>query len=89
MTKLEIAQALSAQSGMPLSDAIHATDGIIEVFKKCFATGNNIYLRGFGTFKIIERKAKKVRNIKESSSFICPAKNTVKFIPSNQLTIKK
>ena len=89
MTKLEIAQQLAERNRMPLADAIHAVDGITEIIGKAFAEGHSIFLRGFGTFRIVERKAKVVQNIKEKTSVQLPAHKTVKFTPSKLLTIKQ
>lgn len=89
MQKINIAQELAKQTGLQRSDATKATDAFFNIMAQSFANGDSIFIRGFGTFKIITRAPKKVRNIKAGSSYIVPTHNTVKFIPSNQLTIKQ
>ena len=89
MTKLEITRDMADRTGLSLADATRATDAFVEILKDAFASGNNIYIRQFGTFALTNRKAKKVRNIKEHRSYIAPAHNTIVFKPSKSLTIKQ
>jgi len=46
---------------------------------------DNVYLRKFGTFKLVKRKAKKGRNIKAGTSVDIPERTVVKFVPSDWL----
>lgn len=85
MTKLELAEALSIKTGLPKSDALVAIDGLIEAAKDAFARGSNIYLRGFGTFRLEERAAKKARNIRNGTIVSVPAHCVVKFKPCDEL----
>ena len=48
------------------------------------AEGDNVYLRGFGTFHIIERKEKVGRNISKNTSVVIPAHKIPKFKPSKE-----
>ena len=89
MTKLEISRELAARTGLPLADAIRATEGIVDVLKEAFAEGSSVYLRGFGTFKIVGRKQKAARDIRNGVRIMVPAHNTVKFIPSVSLKVKQ
>ena len=85
MTKNELADALSAKTGLTKSDAIVAIDGFIEAAKETLAKNKNIYLRGFGTFKVEERKAKTGRDISKGKAVRIPAHCVVKFKPCNEL----
>ena len=85
MTKNELADALSAKTGLTKSDAIVAIDGVIEAAKETLAKNKNIYLRGFGTFKLEYRKAKKARNISKRTTIDVPAHCVVKFKPCDEL----
>lgn len=89
MTKLEISRALAEHTRMPLADATRSTDAFFDILKDAFANGRNIFVRGFGTFKVIERKQKVARDIRKGTQVIIPARKAVKFIPSNQLTVKQ
>ena len=48
------------------------------------AEGENVYLRGFGTFGVIERKEKLGRNISKNTSVVIPAHKIPKFKPSKE-----
>jgi DNA-binding protein HU-beta len=48
------------------------------------ANGENVYLRGFGTFEIKHRAAKKGRNISKNTSVLIPAHNIPKFKPRKE-----
>ena len=89
MTKLEISRELAVRSRLSLSDAIRSTDSFFDILKDAFANARDIFVRGFGTFKVIERKPKVARDIRKGTQVIVPARKAVKFIPSNQLTVKQ
>ncbi len=85
MTKNELADALVSKTGLSKSDALIAIDGLIDAAKDAFVRGSNIYLRGFGTFKVEERKAKTGRDINKGKAVRIPAHCVVKFKPCNEL----
>jgi len=62
---------------------------IIEIFfdefTKALSRGENIEIRGFGTFKIVVRKARTGRNPKNSEIVQIPQKNAVKWKMSKVL----
>lgn len=89
MTKLEIARELAERKEMPLADAIKAVDGVIDIMKDAFKNGRNVYLRGFGSFVIKERKEKTGRNPRTGEVIIIPAHKEVKFNQSQSLIVKQ
>lgn len=89
MTKLEIARELAERKDMPLADAIKAVDGVIDIMKDAFKNGRNVYLRGFGSFVIKERKEKTGRNPRTGEVIIIPAHKEVKFNQSQSLIVKQ
>lgn len=89
MTKLEIARELAERKDMPLSDAIKAVDGLIDIMKDAFKNGRNVYLRGLGSFVIKERKEKTGRNPRTGEVIIIPAHKEVNFNQSNLLIVKQ
>ena len=81
MTKQDLAAALTARTSLSKSQSIEAIEGLIQLFNVTLACGENIYLRGLGTFAVIERAAKKARLIKENKAVDVPAHKVVKFKP--------
>lgn len=85
MTKNEIIQQLAAQSGLTVSQATHAVDGIIGILADALASGNPVTLRGFGTIKTVQRAAKTARNIHTGEFIHLPPCRRAKFIAYKQL----
>lgn len=85
MTKNELADALASTASITKSQALKAIDGLIKASTEAFASGENIYLRGFGTFRIDKRKASVARNITAGTAVTIPAHRKVKFVPCKEL----
>lgn len=86
MTRNEIATELcNSVPDFQKSTALHAVDSLVKIFADAFSRGENIYLRGFGTFEVKETKEKKARNIAAGTTITIPAGRTVKFKISKQL----
>ena len=64
--------------------------GIIESFmvevKESFEKGENVYLRGFGSFIVKRRAEKTARNISKNTTVIVPAHNIPAFKPAKEFT---
>lgn len=86
MTKNDIATELCNRvPDLAKSTALHVVDGFSDILSEAFAAGQNIYLRGFGTFEVKAKKEKKARDINKGKAVIIPAGRTVKFKLSKQL----
>lgn len=85
MTKNDIADKLVSQTTLTKSQALSAIEGLMKIASAALAKGDNIYLRGFGTFRVVERKAKTARNISRGTSVTVPERKVVKFIPCKEL----
>lgn len=87
MTKNELAAQLAEQKGLNKSTAIKSVEGLMEIMADAFVRKEDIFLRGFGTFKIIKRKGKTGRDISRGEPITIPAHHAVVFIPCE--TLKK
>ena len=87
MTKNELALAISQSTTLTTSQAREATDALFTALDNAFANHHDVFIRGFGTFKVVHRASKKARNIVAGTTVQIPAKDIVKFKPSNQLKI--
>lgn len=85
MTKNDIADKLVSQTTLTKSQALSAIEGLMKIASAALAKGDNIYLRGFGTFRVVERKAKTARDISRGTSVTVPERKVVKFIPCKEL----
>ena len=85
MTKQQLANSLAEETGFSRADAMTAVEGLMTVMGDTFVEGHNIYLRGFGTFKVRTTKPRKARNISRGETVIVPPRKSVKFIPCEDL----
>lgn len=88
MTKHELASKLAEEKGINKSAAIKAVEGMMEIMSGTFARKESVFLRGFGTFKIVMRKGKTARDITKGQPIVVPARYAVKFVPCNNLKRK-
>ncbi|MBW6479544.1 MAG: integration host factor subunit beta [Bacteroidales bacterium] len=78
MTKAEIVNEIANKTGIE-KIAVQATvEAFMSTVKNSLVKGENVYLRGFGSFIIKERAEKTGRNISKNTTIIIPAH----FIPS-------
>lgn len=82
MTKAEIVSKISERTGIERSAVLACTEAFMDVVKDVMKHGENIYLRGFGTFLIKKRAAKKARNISKGESVFVEAHSVPAFKPS-------
>lgn len=84
MTKAEIVNEIVIQTGIE-KVAVEATvEAIMETIKKSMVNGENIYLRGFGTFLLKKRAEKIGRNITRNTALKIPAHMIPAFKPSKE-----
>lgn len=82
MTKAEIASAISAKTGIEKAAVLAVIEEFMTTVKEAMTDGDNVYLRGFGSF-IVKRRAEKTgRNISKNTSVIVPAHNIPAFKPA-------
>lgn len=84
MTKAEIVSKITEKTGIEKVAVTAIVEEIMESIRTNMAEGDNVYLRGFGTFHIIERKEKLGRNISKNTSVLIPAHKIPKFKPAKE-----
>lgn len=78
MTKAEIISEISTKTGIEKVDVQETVEAFFKVVKGAMVTGENVYVRGFGSFVIKKRAKKTARNISKNTAIIIPEH----FIPS-------
>lgn len=82
MTKSEVISEISEKTGIEKADVSATVEAFFSVVKNSLADGENIYVRGFGSF-INKKRAKKVaRNISKNTAIIIDAHFVPSFKPS-------
>ena len=88
MTKAEIVAEIANKTGIE-KVAVQATvEAFMESIKNSMTTGQNVYLRGFGSFIIKKRAEKTGRNISKNTTLISPAHNIPSFKPAKTFVNK-
>ena len=82
MTKAEIVANISEKSGIEKADVLRVVEDFMTEVKDSLNQGNNVYLRGFGSFIVKERAEKTGRNISKNTTIKIPAHNIPSFKPA-------
>lgn len=87
MTKAEIVNEISLKTGVDRKEVLQIVEGFMDSVKTSLANGENIYLRGFGSFIVKHRAEKVARNITKNTTMIIPAHDIPAFKPSKDFTL--
>lgn len=82
MTKAEIVAKISDKLGIDKADVQATVEHFMEEIKASLEKGDNVYLRGFGSFIIKTRAEKTGRNISKNTTINIPAHNIPAFKPA-------
>lgn len=88
MTKAEIVSDIAKSTGIE-KIAVQATvEAFMKAVKDTMINGENVYLRGFGTF-VVKRRAEKLgRNITANTTVLIPAHYIPAFKPAKPFSTK-
>lgn len=84
MNKAEIINAMSVRYGHTKKESTRRIDEVLDVLLHSIPK-NGVKLRGFGTFDVVERKAKTFNNPNTKVRTYVPQRRVVTFIPSDRL----
>ena len=76
----EVAKAVSTKK-----EAKHAVDCVVSSITKALQKGEDVSLTGFGSFKVVRRKARKGRNPNTGEEIEIRATRVPKFTPGKAL----
>jgi DNA-binding protein HU-beta len=78
MRKADLVSSISEKTGVAKVDVLVALESFFSEVRESLSSGENVYIRGFGSF-IIKKRAKKIgRHIKKNKAIEIPEH----FIPS-------
>lgn len=82
MRKADLVAAIAEKTGVPKVDVLVTLETFFKEVKGSLADGENVYVRGFGSF-VIKKRAKKVgRHIKENIAIEIPEHYIPAFKPA-------
>ena len=84
MRKSDLINNISDKTGIPKVDVLVTVETLIKEIKANIAKGENIYIRGFGSFITKKRAAKIGRNIKKNIAVHIPEHYIPAFKPSKE-----
>ena len=82
MTKADIVNTISQKTGIDKTTALTVVEAFMASVKESLADGENVYLRGFGSFILKKRAEKTARNISKNTTIIIPEHNIPAFKPA-------
>ncbi|HOK26856.1 MAG TPA: HU family DNA-binding protein [Bacteroidales bacterium] len=85
MTKKELVNSIAKDAGLTIKDAGKAVNAFVSAVGKAMKKGQRLQLPGLGTFSVVKRSARVVRNPRTGAKLNVPAKKVVKFKPAPAL----
>ncbi|MDD2634008.1 MAG: integration host factor subunit beta [Bacteroidales bacterium] len=88
MTKADIVNEISRNTGIEKLVVQKTIETFMDVIKTSLVDGENVYLRGFGSFIVKPRAAKTARNISKNTTITIPAHKVPAFKPSKAFVME-
>ena len=85
MTKADLVEIVAKEADMTKKDVEQLVEIIFDSIVSTLNQGEKIELRGFGSFRVRERNARKGRNPKTGEPVDIPAKRVAYFKPGKDL----
>ena len=82
MTKADIVNEIAKTTGIDKVAVLETVEKFMDVVKDSLANGENVYLRGFGSFIVKARSEKTARNISKGTTNIIPEHKIPAFKPA-------
>ena len=84
MTKAELVREIASKTGLNTKDVLVIIESLMDTIKTSMAEGEEVFLRGFGSFIIKHRANKTARNISKNTTVIVPAHDIPAFRPAKE-----
>lgn len=85
MTRAELAKRVhEAHGGITYQEAREVVESILTLMSEGLCREGRLLVSGFGTFKVVERKARTGRDLGKGNPVQIPTRKTVVFVPSRQ-----
>ncbi len=85
MTKADIVDQIADRTGLTKKDVADTVDGFLDAVGRALANGQHIEIRGFGTFKVKDRKSRLARNPRTGEAVPVPPRRVPVFKVSKEL----
>ncbi len=88
MTKADLVDEIAERTGLTKKDVAETVDEFLTAVARALESGKHIEIRGFGTFKVKDRKARIARNPRTGEAVEVPARRVPVFKVSKELKDK-
>ncbi|MCP4547777.1 MAG: integration host factor subunit beta [bacterium] len=85
MTKAQIVEEIVQKTGLTKKDVAETVDQFLKAISEALAKGKHLEIRGFGTFKVKNRKSRMARNPRTGDPVPVPERNVPVFKVSKEL----
>lgn len=88
MTKADIINEIAEKTGIEKVAVQASVEAFMKSVRNSMVSGENVYLRGFGSFIVKKRAEKTGRNISKNTTIIIPAHYVPAFKPAKTFSEK-
>ena len=88
MTKADIVSKIAKSTGVDKNTVLSTVEAFMGAVTTAMTEGENVYLRGFGSFVVKKRAAKAARDIQNETTIIIPERYVPTFKPSQYFSEK-
>lgn len=88
MTKADIVNKICNDTGMEKTVVLACVEAFMDTVSGALVEGENVYLRGFGSFVVKKRAEKTARNISKNTTIIIPEHYIPSFKPAKSFVEK-
>lgn len=82
MTKADLAKKVSDECGVDRNTVMLTIDKVLDSIRESVVNGEEVFLRGFGTFGVKHRAEKIGQNMPKGTSIVIPAHDIPSFKPA-------
>jgi DNA-binding protein HU-beta len=82
MRKVDLVNRIADKTGIAKVDVLVSIESFFKEVKDSLRKGENVYVRGFGSFIVKKRAQKIARNIKKNEAIVIPAHYIPAFKPA-------
>jgi integration host factor subunit alpha len=85
LTKTDIVQIVTKETGLPKNKSVHAVEWLLEIVKDTLASGEDVLISGFGKFRVLEKSERRGRNPATGEDLMLKPRRVVTFKCSGKL----
>ena len=85
MNKGELVLTVAKETGLNKRDVERVIKALVDSIESSLVKGNKVILVGFGTFSVVKRKSRIIRNPKTGETIKIPDRKIPKFVASKVL----